>query len=265
MKRIKRNQKGMTLVECIISMCILGAIAAMFVSIAVQAKKKNLETYRRSNEMYTQAAYAESFNTKVSYDGEFKISRLIASGSSSKFTIGADFGTINLESEAFGYKAERNGEDKKDDKYRLRFFRSDLVDLFEAPDPENGKFIIKIYNDSGTDIAGLWLATPTIGGGTFYTDVGPCGGDVSRAMANGSCFMIGLQLSTTPSSIVFTMSQNPDINDPGHVASGDHSFDEASFEHYLTTKGGKLTGYAVFHICPDGSIKNQEEYEATGL
>ena len=264
MKRIKRNQNGMTLVECIISMCILGAIAAMFVSIAVQAKKKNLDTYRRSNEMYTQAAYAENFNTDVTYDGDVKVSRLMA-GSNNKYVIGADFGTINLENEAYGYKSERRNEDNRDTNYRLRFFRSDYASLFDAPDPENGKFIIKIYNDSGEDIDGIWIATPTIGGGTFYNDEGPAPGERTRAMANGACFMIGLQLSDSPSSIVFTMSQNPGINDPGHSGAGDHVFDEATFENYLEVKNGKLTGYAIFHICPDGSIKNQAEFEAMGV
>ena len=264
MKRIKRNQKGMTLVEVVISMCILGAIAAMFVTIAVEAKKKNLDTYRRSNEMYTQAAYAENFNTDVKYDGDVKVSRLMA-GSTNKYTIGADFGTINLEAEAYGYKAERTNEDNRDTRYRLRFFRSEYASLFDAPDPENGKFIIKIYNDSGEDIDGLFLATPTIGGGTWYTDEGPAPGERTRAMANGACFMIGLQLSSSPSSIVFTMSQNPGINDPSHTALGDYSFDESAFESFLEVKGGRLTGYAIFHICPDGSIKNQSQFEEMTL
>ena len=59
------NKKGMTLVEVIISMCILAAIAGMFVTVAVAAKKKNTDTYLRSNEMYEQAAAAEAFDCSV--------------------------------------------------------------------------------------------------------------------------------------------------------------------------------------------------------
>ena len=61
----KCNKKGMTLVEVIISMAILGAIAGMFVTIAVAAKNQNKDNYQRQREMYSQAAAAESFDTNV--------------------------------------------------------------------------------------------------------------------------------------------------------------------------------------------------------
>ena len=55
-----KNLKGMTLVECIIAMCVLGAIAGMFVTVAVKAKNMNAQNYKRSNTMYEQAAAAEN-------------------------------------------------------------------------------------------------------------------------------------------------------------------------------------------------------------
>ena len=95
----KSNLKGMTLVEVIIAMCILGAIAGMFVTVAVAAKKKNADTYIRSNEMYEQAAAAESYSTKTDYGINVKVSKLLANGSTqNEFNINADFGSIAFNS-----------------------------------------------------------------------------------------------------------------------------------------------------------------------
>ena len=55
MKKNSKNKKGMTLVEVIIAMALLSGMSAMLVTVAVAAKKQNLENYYRNNEMYTQA------------------------------------------------------------------------------------------------------------------------------------------------------------------------------------------------------------------
>ena len=89
------NKKGMTLVEVIISMCILAAIAGMFVTVAVAAKKKNTDTYLRSNEMYEQAAAAEAFDTSKDYGaGSSHIKKLLTGGATStnEYNLTADFG-----------------------------------------------------------------------------------------------------------------------------------------------------------------------------
>lgn len=269
---MKKNNKGMTLVECIIAMCILGVIAAMFVTIAVKAKKENLYNYKRSNTMYKQAAAAENFNTEVHYGTDCKISKILTGGAGSaqnKFDLSADFGTVKFDATAYGYEVKRvesdedkSDEDKKDENYKLRFFRSDDAGMVGDLDPSSGKLWLKIYNDTGAEITTMYIATPTEGGGTFYYDEGPLPGERSKNMPNGSIFSIGLQLSSTPSSTVFTISQSMDINSPSHVGTGDISFDEASFANYLEVKNGKVTGKAIFHICSDGVIRNQADFDA---
>ena len=43
MKKNSKNKKGMTLVEVIIAMALLSGMSAMLVTVAVAAKKQNLE------------------------------------------------------------------------------------------------------------------------------------------------------------------------------------------------------------------------------
>lgn len=259
-----RNLKGMTLVECIIAMCVLGAIAGMFVTVAVKAKNMNTQNYKRSNTMYKQAAAAENFNTNVKYGMDCRVSKMITGGATNKVTMDANFGSIDLETEAYGYTAKRtdDDEDSQDKNYQLRFFRSDYADILDPPDPANGRYWIKIYNDTGSDIDWKFFATPTVDGGTFYDNDGPIAGEISQTMPSGSITQFGLQLSLTPSSTIFTMSDNEFINSPDHVSSGDVVFDESLFENYLEVKNGKLTGFVIIHLTNEG-ILNQEEYEAS--
>lgn len=51
MKKNSKNKKGMTLVEVIIAMALLSGMSAMLVTVAVAAKKQNLENYYRNNEI----------------------------------------------------------------------------------------------------------------------------------------------------------------------------------------------------------------------
>ena len=172
-----RNLKGMTLVECIIAMCVLGAIAGMFVTVAVKAKNMNTQNYKRSNTMYKQAAAAENFNTNVKYGMDCRVSKMITGGATNKVTMDANFGSIDLETEAYGYTAKRtdDDEDSQDKNYQLRFFRSDYADILDPPDPANGRYWIKIYNDTGSDIDWKFFATPTVDGGTLTVSRDKCG------------------------------------------------------------------------------------------
>lgn len=265
---MKKNTKGMTLVEVIIAMCILGVLSAMFVTIAVRAKKENLYNLRRSNEMYEQAAFAESYNTDVKYGSNVKVVKLTTGSltTDNKFTLSADFGTISLSTDAYGYMVTRRDKDKKDADYNLRFFRSEYGSIAEPPDPENGRYWVKIYNDSGSDIDYLFFAKPLVDGGRFYDDDGPIDNEkneICTTMAAGSKREFGIIVGSTEP--VFTISHNEDINTSSHVNDGeDQSFDSSTLENYFEEKDGKITGFIIMHICEDGTIRNQADFEEMG-
>ena len=81
MKKNSKNKKGMTLVEVIIAMALLSGMSAMLVTVAVAAKRQNLENYYRNNEMYTQAVNAEQYNDNKTVNmNELKVNKFSSSG-----------------------------------------------------------------------------------------------------------------------------------------------------------------------------------------
>lgn len=269
---MKKNTKGMTLVEVIIAMCILGVLAAMFVTIAVRAKQENLYNLRRSNEMYEQAAFAESYNTDVKYGSNVKVTKLLTGGSSSdnKFVLEADFKSqgLKLTTEAYGYKVDRDkrNKDTKDGNYQLRFFRSEYGSIAEPPDPDNGKYCVRVYNDTGAQIEYLFFAQP-LTAGRFFDDDGPidsANNEINTTMLAGGKYEFGM-LGIGAVEPILTMSHNENINTAGHVNDGeDVVFDSTTFSKYLEEKDGKITGYVIMHICSDGTIRNQAEFDSMG-
>lgn len=246
----KANKNGMTLVEVIISMCILGAIAGMFVTVAVAAKKKNTDTYLRSNEMYEQAAAAEAFSTNTDYGVNVKVSKLLTDGTNNEFSIVADFGSLRLDSKAYGYMARRQEKDMNDTRYQLRFFRSDNVDI-ATPNPAEGEYWVKVYNHSGVPQSLTFVAQC----GNFYTN--------ERASLGES---VSIQIpNENKSSVGYCIGEDSDLfyicdfDNPAMVFA---SFTDTNIADFMEVKDGRLTGFIIIHICDGLEIKNQEQYEA---
>lgn len=251
MKRTNKN--GMTLVEIVISMTILAAIAGMFVTVAVAAKKKNADTYMRSNEMYEQAAAAEAFSTNTDYGVNVKVSKLLADGSDNEFSIVADFGTLKLDSKAYGYMARRQDKDKNDTNYQLRFFRSDNVDI-AAPNPAEGEYWVKVYNHSGVEQSITFNADC----GGFYTNeresLGP---SVSITVPNENKTAVGYCIGEGD-----TLFSIVDFDDPSKTLA---TFTQSSLIDYMEEKDGSRTGFIIIHICDGLEIKTQAEYEEASV
>ena len=245
------NKKGMTLVEVIISMCILAAIAGMFITIAVAAKKKNADTAQRSREMYEQAAAAESFNTSVKYDTDtIKVSKLLTNGPSNSVKISADFGTIKLETNASAYKVTRRGKDGNDKDYNLRFFRSDNVNI-ATPDPSTGKYWVKVFNHTGMSLDVTYLAND----GTFFDLKESPLTNPGVVIPNETCSQLGYQVGS--SAELFKLV---DYND-NSITFGSGSFTKESIEKFMEKVNGNKTGIIIIHICDGLELKSQEEYE----
>ena len=255
----KANKKGMTLVEVVISMAVLGVIAAMFVSIAIAAKKQNTDNYQRQREMYQQAAAAESYNPDVEYGMNVKVRRL---NSDNKVEMSADFskvGGYNIETDAYGYYAIRQGKDQKDTNYNLRFFRSKDAEI--GPKPDEGEYWFKIYNQSGSDLE-LYVSTPEEDGGRFFDDEkNSCGGEFGILLKDNGSTQFGLVAGT--GSNVFGISLNEGLFKASHVPSSwDHAYNVSEFLGLQDVEDGNPTGYITLYFCDDGVIRNRAEYES---
>lgn len=246
----KANKNGMTLVEVIISMCILGAIAGMFVTVAVAAKKKNTDTYLRSNEMYEQAAAAEAFSTNTDYGVNVKVSKLLTDGSNNEFSIVADFGTLKLDSKAYGYMSIQQDIDKRDKNYQLRFFRSDNADI-AAPNPAEGEYWIKLYNHTGLSQSISFIA---MSGGFYTNEKKSRGPEASIEVPNESKTSVGYCVGEDSDLFYICNYENPSL-----VYA---SFNESNITDFMEVKDGRLTGFIIIHICDGLEIKTQEQYEA---
>ena len=251
------NKKGMTLVEVIISMCILAAIAGMFVTVAVAAKKKNTDTYLRSNEMYEQAAAAEAFDTSKDYGaGSSHIKKLLTGGASStnEYKLTADFGTLKLEPKTYGYVAERRNKDKNDTNYQLRFFRSDIADL-DPPDPSTGTYWIKITNHSGIVNMHALLVGLDEGVQFYTTKKSSLKYKANVPIGDEDTVIIGVCRGYTDQIFSFNDWRNENVM---------KTFTISDLDKYMEKEDGKATGYISIHVCEGLEIKTNEEYAETG-
>lgn len=256
----KANKKGMTLVEVVISMCILGAIAAMFVSIAVAAKNQNRDNYIRQREMYHQAAAAESYNPDVDYGMNVKVRKLDTKGTDNNVKMSAPFAGYNIEAEAYGYYAKRADKDFKDTNYNLRFFRSEDAEI--GPNVDDGEYWFTVYNHSGADLE-MFFSTPETGGGRYFDDEKTSlGGEFPTLLKDNGKVRFGLVAGTA--SQVFGISNNEGLFTGSHVPSGwDKIYGVSDFLSLRDTdESGNATNYITLHICEDGVIRNQANYDA---
>lgn len=256
---INKNEKGMTLVEVIVAMTLLGIMSGMFVTAAVYAAKANRDNYFRANEMATQAVDAAEFNSAKNYDmNEIRVSENNASGTAdNSFTLEADFGTVSWSTTAYGYKSKLNDIDE-DAGYQLKFFEGQ--DTAVSPDPSNGIYWVKFYNDSGVDLIN-YAETPELTGGVFFdVNKNSTGNSLLLNTPTGSISQFGFKASG-PDLFGFTMS--PGLYDADHSMSVDDIMIESSdFEKFCEKDASNnKTGYIIIHF--NGSdYLSQSEFES---
>jgi len=257
MKLRKHNKKGMTLVECIIAMALLGVMSAMLVTIAVAAKKQNLANYQRSQEMYAQAARIESYAPTANYKANhIKVSALIskASGASGNvFKLKADFGTYKLDTTTYGYKALPTGTKDKTAQYTLKSLKSEYdTTAAVLPDLTTGYYVIKFYNYSGAEHDFNFKA-PDNNGGTFYDAQGKSAGlEFPMVLADTATVTAGFRATSTDE--VFTIY----IED----SAVSYTIDSTRFQYFME-KDEKLnpTGYVYFYLDQNGDLLSKETYD----
>ena len=264
MKKIVKNESGMTLVEIIVAMALLGVMSSMFVTTAVFASRSNANNYNRDKEMHAQAVDAAQYNDHKTYEVyDLKVNKNNAAGTNSnQFTLKADFGGgIVWETKTNGFKAKRNNY-QKGTSYQLKFFDSGSLDI--KPDPTKGIYWIRYYNDSGTDMLQYVNTPETVGGRFFDVNSNTAGNEMLVNTPTGGKAEFGIVV-TAGQTDIFGFSENGDLYTDDHIMTeNDHKFTSTDFEKFLEVDAeGNKTGFVVIHYNGGDEYLNQAEYEAS--
>lgn len=255
----KYNKKGMTLVEVIVAMTILGIMSALFVSVAVAAKKQNKDNAKRSAEMYEQAAAAENYDPTKEYSTEdIKVSKFLSTGTSNTFTIRAEFEGYDLKTDVYGYKVNRMDEDTKSEGYRLRFFKSQNADI--VPTLEPGEYWVKVINESGAEID-LFTSTPD--GRLLNSSGTSLGSEFTQLLPNKGMVDFVFKPGDEGLENLFGFSTNEGLFEPEHAISGwDRIITRSEFPSLLdVNESGEVMSTITLYFY-EGQVISKATYES---
>ena len=145
MKKFKKNEKGMTLVEMIVAIALFGmTCATLFTAIlfAINSNKLSLYTGR---EMQQQTNVSEQYNNLDSLGANGVIKNNMGGLAGNKIQLDAKFdnGDVVSNKEVYAFQAKLNNMDV-DAGYSLRFFEPESNEV--KPQPEDGFYWIKLWN-----------------------------------------------------------------------------------------------------------------------
>lgn len=124
------------------------------------------------------------------------------------------------------------------------------------PDPDEGQYFITVFNNSGSD-CDIWLTTPEIDGGKFYVKYERIWVSTYHKSLDYCGKHIMVLFEAGPSEIVMTL--NSSQSGQGRFY---EQFDVDRFLDMCDVKDGSSTNYISIHLCDDGGIRSQAEYEA---
>lgn len=139
-----------------------------------------------------------------------------------------------------------------------RIYELERINEIIEPDPDEGRYFITVFNNSGSD-CDIHLSTPdSDGGGFFPKGTTSMGGDkhLRRTFYYYSKPLMVL-FETGTSEIVMTL--NSSQSGQGRFYK---EFDSDEFLDMCDVKDGSATNYISIHLCDDGGIRSQAEYEA---
>ncbi len=130
-------------------------------------------------------------------------------------------------------------------------------------EPDQGEYWISIINNSRIDFD-IYISIPTEDGGYFFDQNRRTlsGNEFHNSLlCFGNDFQIGLAAGT--SDPVMAISSNPGMFSSSHTASRwDKYFSVDEFLDMCDVKDGSATNFITIHLCDDGGIRNQADYEA---
>lgn len=140
-----------------------------------------------------------------------------------------------------------------------RIYELERINEKPTADPDEGEYFITVFNNSGSD-CDIWLTTPIADDGVFY-DKDKAGGshwvyEYHRPLNYyGKRIMVLFRAGT--GDIVMTL--NSSQSGQGRFYK---QFDVDTFLNFCDVKDRSATNYISIHLCDDGGIRNQAEYEA---
>lgn len=156
MMKLKKVEKGMTLVEIIVATALFAITCAVLFTSILFALKSNKESYYAGEEIQMQMNSAENYDDKKTlFDNKVAKYRL---NGSNNVVLKVDFARDTdgnsrgnsfyfSNDSVYAYQANAGYKDNTA-KYNMRFFKPDSNTAF---DPSSGKYWVRFHNYSGVD------------------------------------------------------------------------------------------------------------------
>lgn len=138
-----------------------------------------------------------------------------------------------------------------------RIYELERINEKPTADPDEGDYFITVFNDFGSD-CDIWLTTPIADGGAFYDKYVYSHWVTTYHRPLDYCgkrIMVLFRAGT--GDIVMTL--NSSQSGQGRFYK---QFDVDTFLDMCDVKDGSATNYISIHLCDDGGIRSQAEYEA---
>lgn len=194
----KANKKGMTLVEVIVAMALLGIISGMLCSAYVYSNNARVATYNRVTEENAQATDIEQFNYKqgaVDYSTA-NLSEMI-SGATNEYEMTFDFGAgTAITNTSYGFSS--TSTELSESGFDLKFFTPTLniIDL------STGEYWISIDSDSASVSDELEITA--VDSNAFLFDAGKnnIGNTATISASSGTSTSFGIDFSAASSTAI---------------------------------------------------------------
>lgn len=157
----KQNKQGVTLVEVIVAMTILGVIGTMLSGAYISANKARAATAKRVTEENQQATDIEEFNYKqgsVDFEGEN-----LEQMSQDPYKMTFDFGSVKIEHDSYGFTS--TSTELSESGFALKFFTPSLNKI----KLESGEYWLTI-NSSSTEAMDTIILQTTNTSMSFFVD-----------------------------------------------------------------------------------------------
>ena len=199
MKKFKKNEKGMTLIEMIVAIAIFGMTCATLFTAMLFAINSNKLSIYTGREMQQQQNVVEEYNHLDSLGANGVIKNNLGGLSGNKITLDAVFddGTKVSNENVYAFQAKLNNIDV-DAGYSLRFFEPESNEV--RPDPDKGFYWVKIWNYSSANIDDLqvtWDPAVTLinSGGTNHQE------RIWEIILPNGCAAFGMLIKNTPDTV----------------------------------------------------------------
>lgn len=256
MKKFKKAQAGMTIVEVIVAMAIFAVMFLMIFGFMESSIYLNRQTRKYDQEVDVQVEDVERYNPMGAYidgisSGSTEVSEYEGSTGSGKKTLSFQFPTVGKVITIDGYAYQANSRDDENG-FSLKFFSS------TRPDVTNKKVWIRIINVTD-DVKDIFLYLPTEDGGKFYLKNGTSAytDKISKSVPKDTALSVGFDYSTSGTDYFWaTLDGSTNYSSLTTVGESANQIDvrSANLSSYMDSDG-----YIDIYLTPEG-FKSKTDY-----